>query len=196
MRSFGEQVAIALNNARLYATIEAQATTDGLTGLANHRTFYDRLGQELARASRYGAPLSLLMIDIDDFKSLNDTYGHRAGDEVLRVLGGTLRGELRHGVDLPARYGGEEFAVLLPTTDIGDGNDGGAAALAERLRSLIAATPFVVEGSSEPVHIAVSVGVAAYPDSATNMDELVAKADAALYEAKRAGKDRVHICTT
>ena len=111
MGAFGEQVTLALSTAR-------SATTDGLTGLANHRVFYERLGQELARAQRYGTPVSLLMIDIDDFKVLNDTHGHPAGDEILRQLGRLVSGGLRHGVDLAARYGGEEFAVVLPSTRV------------------------------------------------------------------------------
>ena len=112
MAAFGEQVTLVLTTAR-------SATTDGLTGLANHRVFYERLGQELARAQRYGTPVSLLMIDIDDFKELNDTYGHPAGDEALRRLGRLLSEHLRRDVDLPARYGGEEFAVVLPSTRVG-----------------------------------------------------------------------------
>ena len=151
MRAFGEQVTLALSTAR-------SATTDGLTGLANHRVFYERLEQELARGRRYDAPVSLLMIDIDDFKELNDTYGHPAGDEALRRLGLLLAEQLRRGIDLPARYGGEEFAVILPNTGVesappeneggartpprGDapepGHREGAEALAERLRRVIA----------------------------------------------------------
>ena len=205
------------NNARLYATIEAQATMDGLTGLANHRSFYDRLGQELARGRRYGSPVSLLMLDIDDFKGLNDTYGHQAGDEVLRLLGRVLAEHLRQDVDLPARYGGEEFAVILPNTppsagprgaadsedesSAGPDGDGpaqghseGAEALAERLRAVIAACAFPVGDSNGPARITVSIGIATWPAVAENMDDLVARADAALYAAKRAGKDRVAVC--
>ncbi|MEI6449801.1 MAG: diguanylate cyclase [Actinomycetes bacterium] len=216
LRAFGEQAAIALNNARLYATIEAQATTDDLTGLANHRAFYDRLGQELARGRRYGSPVSLLMLDIDDFKALNDTYGHPAGDEVLRLLGGVLAEQLRHDVDLPARYGGEEFAVILPNTPTSpgphsDGESGdepsarpdggapaqghgeGAVALAERLRAVIAACELRVGEGGEPARLTVSIGIATWPAMAENMDDLVARADAALYVAKRAGKDRVAV---
>ena len=203
MTAFGEQVTLALTTAR-------SATTDGLTGLANHRVFYERLGQELARAQRYGTPVSLLMIDIDDFKELNDTYGHPAGDEALRRLGPLLAGRLRRDIDLPARYGGEEFAVVLPNTrvtpsehDAGGarpdggapsaGHSEGAEALAERLRSAIAETDFPVAEDGSAVHMAVSIGVASYPDMAGNMDDLVARADAALYAAKRAGKDRVEV---
>ena len=213
MSAFGEQVALALSNARLYATIEAQATRDGLTGLANHRAFYDRLGQELARGRRYGAPVSLLMLDIDDFKDVNDTWGHPAGDEVLRLLAGVLVDQLRRDVDFPARYGGEEFAVILPNTppspgaggearsdgqqdsrpdDAGpaQGHNEGALPLAERLRSVIAARDFQV-GDDGRARITVSIGVATWPTMAENMDDLVAHADAALYAAKRAGKNGV-----
>ena len=205
MGAFGEQVTLALTTAR-------SATTDGLTGLANHRVFYERLGQELARAQRYGAPVSLLMIDIDDFKDLNDTRGHPAGDEALRRLGRLLSAHLRRDIDLPARYGGEEFAVVLPNTMVGpadhEGNDQGARpdgggpspghaegaeVLAERLRRVIAATDFTVAEGDPPVRMAVSIGVASYPAMAANMDDLVARADAALYAAKRAGKDRVEV---
>ena len=205
MRAFGEQVTLALSTAR-------SATTDGLTGLANHRVFYERLEQELARARRYGAPVSLLMIDIDDFKELNDTYGHPAGDEALRRLGLLLAEQLRRGIDLPARYGGEEFAVILPSTAVegqapegdfaaaGSGGDGpapghreGAEALAERLRNVIASSSLRLAEGAEPVRIRVSIGVASYPDMAGNMDDLVVRADAALYAAKRAGKDRVEV---
>jgi len=205
MAAFGEQVALALTTAR-------SATTDGLTGLANHRVFYERLGQELARAQRYGTPVSLLMIDIDDFKELNDSHGHPAGDEALRRLGRLLAEHLRRDVDLPARYGGEEFAVVLPNTSVGpaerEGNDQGARPdggapspghaegaeiLAERLRRVIAETDFPVAEGCPVAHMAVSIGVASYPDMAGNMDDLVARADAALYAAKRAGKDRVEV---
>ncbi len=206
MAAFGEQVTLALTTARL-------ATTDGLTGLANHRAFYDRLGQELARAHRYGSPVSLLMLDIDDFKMLNDTHGHPAGDEVLRELGRLVSGGLRQGVDLAARYGGEEFAVVLPSTPVtpqGDPRDDdqgarpdggapapghreGAEALAERLRTLVAEAPFTIDEETGPAHITVSIGIASYPDMAGNMDDLVARADAALYAAKRAGKNRAEV---
>jgi PAS domain S-box-containing protein len=207
MHAFGEQVTLALSTAR-------SATTDGLTGLANHRVFYERLEQELARGRRYETPVSLLMIDIDDFKELNDTHGHPAGDEALRRLGRLLAEQLRHGIDLPARYGGEEFAVILPNTGVdgaapgpaesdttppGDtdapepGHREGAETLAERLRGVIAASRFPLVEDAEPVTVRVSIGVASYPDMAGNMDDLVARADAALYAAKRAGKDRVEV---
>lgn len=203
MSAFGDQVTLALTTAR-------SATTDGLTGLANHRVFYERLGQEIARARRYGTPVALLMIDIDDFKELNDTYGHPAGDEILRRLSALLGDHLRRDVDLPARYGGEEFAVILPNTRLGPsgeeaegaradggapipGHREGAEALADRIRALVAATPFPVAEDGSDARVAVSIGVASYPDMASDMDDLVARADAALYAAKRAGKNRVEI---
>jgi diguanylate cyclase (GGDEF)-like protein len=200
-RALGEHAAIALNNARLYAQIEDQATKDGLTGLANHRHFYDRLAEELARACRTRQPVTLLMLDIDDFKSLNDTYGHPAGDEVLRTIGRLMRAELRKGGDLAARYGGEEFCVILPGVAAArqSGRAGepvpetGAVALAERLRHRIASFPFPLGGSGAPVHVTVSIGVASWSNGAEGLDELVGRADAALYAAKRAGKDRVEV---
>jgi diguanylate cyclase (GGDEF)-like protein len=222
-RALGEHAAIALNNARLYAQIEAQATRDGLTGLANHRCFYDRLAEEFERARRYGQPLALLMLDIDDFKKLNDTYGHPAGDEVLRLIGRLLREELRSGGDLAARYGGEEFSVILPNSgapkeggvvdssavrdpvgaqtartaqpaEAGPCRGNGAAALAERLRRRIATAEFPIGSGGRVVHVTVSIGVASYPRGAASMEELVEHADMALYAAKRAGKDRVAVC--
>jgi diguanylate cyclase (GGDEF)-like protein len=198
-RALGEHAAIALNNARLYAQIEDQAAKDGLTGLANHRHFYDRLAEELERARRTRQPVTLLMLDIDDFKRLNDTYGHPAGDEVLRTIGRLMRAELRKGGDLAARYGGEEFCVILPgvaavrPAAAASGAESGAAALAERLRRRIACFPFPLGTAGAPVHVTVSIGVASWPNGAEGIDELVGRADAALYAAKRAGKDRVEV---
>jgi diguanylate cyclase (GGDEF)-like protein len=244
--------AVAIQNARLYGDVEHLAITDGLTGLYNHRYFYDRLAQEVARAQRYDLPLSLLMIDIDDFKAYNDRSGHRAGDALLRQLGVVLRSQTRQQIDLVARYGGEEFAVILPSTGVtgaaragqrlrdaineeglagGDaadfdgarraadaadfdgtrraagapdpgaearaagadsGGDSGAAhAVGERIRRSVAGQTF---GTAEqPPVITVSVGVASLPEHATTADALVDQADAALYRAKRAGKNRVEV---
>jgi diguanylate cyclase (GGDEF)-like protein len=194
---FATIAAVALENASLYRIAEQQAISDGLTGLYNHRHFYERLGMELTRARRSGEPLALLMIDLDDFKQLNDAHGHPAGDEVLRTVGRILAEETRRGVDLAARYGGEEFAVFLPNTAVmAAGAPGkGAAAVAERLRSTIAQAPIEHgEGDAKlTLHITVSIGLAVYPATASTMGELVAQADAALYLAKRRGKDRVEI---
>jgi len=199
-RALGEQAAVAMNNALLHRRlqeqkelIERQAVTDGLTGLANHRHFWERLRDEVARARRYGHPLSLLMLDIDDFKLVNDRHGHQAGDRVLKGIGEVLLKQTRVGVDLPARYGGEEFAVLLPQTDSEDrdGRPGnGAAATAERIRRAVARRRVRGPDGSR-LQVTVSVGVATFPRHAGTADQLVNKADAALYEAKRRGKDQV-----
>ena len=124
--------AVAIQNARLYSRVEHLAITDGLTGLYNHRHFYERLADEVARAKRYQLPLSLLMIDVDDFKSYNDAHGHLAGDALLRALAVILLSQTRRQVDLVARYGGEEFAIILPSTDAKGGLRAG-----ERLRDAI-----------------------------------------------------------
>ncbi len=137
--------AVAIQNARLYSRVEQLAITDGLTGLYNHRHFFERLAQEVARAKRYELPLSLLMIDIDDFKAYNDTFGHLAGDQVLRTLGALLLSQTRQQVDIVARYGGEEFAVILPST----GSAGGLRA-GERLCAVITEGGFVQEGDTPP----------------------------------------------
>jgi len=124
------QAATAIDNARMYQDQERQAITDGLTGLYNHRFFYDRLRSEMARSLRYFTPLSLLILDVDDFKTFNDTYGHVAGDEALREIGRLLRLGVRQHVDIACRYGGEEFAVILPNTPVP-----GARATGERLQA-------------------------------------------------------------
>ena len=124
-RGIGEQAALAFQNARLYRSLQEQADTDGLTGLCNHRRFRERLYEEVVRAQRYNLPLTLLMIDIDDFKTFNDDYGHLIGDELLRVVAGLLQSGLRQNIDLAARYGGEEFAVMLPNTPPDEGGSAG-----------------------------------------------------------------------
>jgi diguanylate cyclase (GGDEF)-like protein len=198
--ALGEQAAIAISNAQLYARLEEQklineqqAITDGLSGLYNHRHLWDRLRDEVARARRYGQPLSVLMLDLDDFKRVNDRFGHPAGDRVLRAVGDVLREQVRKGVDIPARYGGEEFAVILPCTestmDDGAALDG-AVTSAERLRRAIAELRSPI-GEAGSAGISVSIGVATLPAHAVDAEGLVSKADQALYEAKRLGKDQV-----
>ena len=199
--ALGEQAAVAIHNAQLYRqlqeqkeTIERQATIDGLTGLSNHRCFWERLRDEVARAGRYGQPLSLLMLDLDDFKLVNDRFGHPVGDELLRAVGGALQTQIRQGVDCAARYGGEEFAVILPATEseLDGGGLDGAVTTAERIRHAVA-------GLRAPVAdrawrgITVSIGVATLPVHATTAEDLVAKADRALYAAKARGKDGIMV---
>lgn len=160
------------------------AIRDGLTGLYNSREFHRLLEIEIARSERYKHSLSLLILDIDHFKVVNDMYGHQAGDGVLRALGTWLNSEIRTS-DYAARYGGEEFAVILPelTAD-------SALAMAERLRSGIASRQISVD-EGHTVKVTVSIGVAAFPVDAKSDEELIAAADRALYVAKQAGRNRV-----
>jgi diguanylate cyclase (GGDEF)-like protein len=179
------QASASVENVALHEMVSQQAVTDELTGLANNRGLRDWLDREGARAGRFRHDLSLLMLDIDDFKRVNDTHGHLQGDAVLRRVGRILTLEAR-AVDQAARYGGEEFVVALPETDTQ-----GAEELAERIRARIEATSIpLVEGNGE-ITVTASVGVASIPATASDAHDLIAAADAALYEAKRAGKNRV-----
>ena len=180
------QASVSVENLALHELVSEQAVTDELTGLANNRAFRSRMENEIARATRFGHPLSLLILDIDDFKRVNDVHGHLQGDEVLRAVAEILEAESR-GIDEPARYGGEEFVVALPETD-----HKGAVELAERIRTRIASEPVPLLDSDGEVGVTASIGVATIPDDAGGVRELIAVADAALYDAKRAGKDRVH----
>jgi diguanylate cyclase (GGDEF)-like protein len=167
---------------RANETLEQLAITDGLTKIHNHRFFQDQLSREIKRAERTGSPLALILLDIDDFKQLNDRYGHAVGDEVLQLLSAVLIEETRDH-DLVARYGGEEFAVLVPATD-----REGTLMLAEKLRTAVAEHRFCPKGSTVPLSITVSIGLSVYHgERPAFFDE----ADRALYEAKAAGKDCV-----
>ena len=161
-------------------TCEEEAFTDHLTGLANRRRFERQLEREVTRTQRYTRPFCLLYLDIDNFKRVNDTYGHEAGDEAIRRLALTLQAGTR-GIDLAARIGGEEFAVILPETDFEGGLD-----VAERLRASIKEMEIPTVG-----RITASFGVAEFPLCAATGRELISVADVALYEAKRQGRDRV-----
>jgi diguanylate cyclase (GGDEF)-like protein len=165
---------------RYLDTCEEEAFTDHLTGLANRRRFERQLDREVSRTLRYSRPFCLLLLDIDNFKEVNDTYGHDAGDEAIRRLSLTLQAGTR-GIDLAARIGGEEFAVILPETEFEGGVD-----VAERLRVAIKETEIPIVG-----RITASFGVGEFPLCAATGRELVTLADGALYEAKRQGRDRV-----
>jgi diguanylate cyclase (GGDEF)-like protein len=154
--------------------------TDGLTKLHNHRFFQDHLTREIKRVSRNGEPLSMLLIDIDDFKQLNDRFGHAAGDELLTRMAPILNNAVRE-TDLVARYGGEEFVILALNTDVQ-----GAFALAEKVRTAIAESSFILDDSLRPLRVTVSVGVAQYRG---NRKRFFQKADEALYRAKADGKN-------
>jgi len=179
------QVASSIENIALHELVSEQAVTDELTGLSNQRRFRELMRKEEERAHRFGHDLSLIMLDIDDFKRVNDEHGHLQGDEVLRTVSRILDEESR-GVDEPARYGGEEFAVALPETDLR-----GAVEVAERIRSRLESERVPGVDGVGPVHVTASVGAASLPASAADVQNLVAAADAALYEAKRSGKNRV-----
>jgi diguanylate cyclase (GGDEF)-like protein len=180
LTTIAQQAAVALENARHYQL----AIIDQLTGLYQRDYFFQRLEDEHRRASRYGTSFSVLMLDLDSFKKINDRFGHFAGDRFLKAVGAAIRGVLR-AADIPCRYGGEEFCVLLPETD---GN--GARAIAERIRQSIASLR--VEEGGGSLGTTVSIGVSCYPDHYEgSLAGLLQKADQALYAAKRAGKDRV-----
>ncbi len=166
--------------------LRAQAFTDVMTGLENHRRFRMRLDEEVRRAYRYGHPISLLLLDIDHFKHTNDTYGHLGGDAILRQIGALLRRSVR-SFDVPARYGGEEMAVILPETSAVD-----AAMLAERIRRAVEESRFALPDVPDAnVRLTVSLGVATLPDHAAGDAALIERADAALYRAKRGGRNAV-----
>jgi diguanylate cyclase (GGDEF)-like protein len=176
------QAADALLRARLFAETEKLATTDGLTGLANHRTFQARLDEHLLASQRYGKRLALILCDVDHFKSVNDTYGHPVGDQVLRGVARALQKEAR-ATDVVARYGGEEFAVIMPETDAAGGR-----VIAERIREKVGALALATELGQ--LRVTISLGLATFPDDGRRKAELVELADACLYHAKRSGRNR------
>jgi diguanylate cyclase (GGDEF)-like protein len=170
----------ALRNAQLFEEVEHRARTDFLTGLPNHRFFQATLTVELGRAQRHNHPLSLLIVDLDFLKEVNDRFGHPSGDLVIRTVAETIRGTCRE-IDFAARYGGEEFTVILPETPLP-----GAIQVADRIRERIAAEHFARIGN-----ITASVGVSNYPVNALSKEDLIRVADQALYVAKNGGRDRV-----
>jgi len=173
LKAVADMIAIGVENAVLYERLEALATIDDLTGLYNRRYFYQKLSEEIARASRQKTGLILMFMDLDNFKVYNDTFGHLAGDKLLSVFGKILRDNLRKGTDYAFRYGGDEFAVILTSSSIE-----GASKVAERIAREFEHYEFEIVG--------VSFGIAEYEEG-INEDRLVALADMALYEAKRSG---------
>jgi diguanylate cyclase (GGDEF)-like protein len=179
LRTVADQVALAINHANLFAQIQQQALTDALTGCHNRRSFEMQLDKDLLMAKRLHQPLSVVLLDLDKFKQLNDSAGHDAGDEALRKLSACFRQELR-GVDSAARLGGDEFVLILPQA-----YTEGALIVAERLRSRIAQIEIPKFGN-----LTASIGIAEFPAHASSRADLVSAADTALYEAKRGGRNR------
>jgi len=177
------QVAISLQNGLMYKKMETMATTDGLTGLTNHRTFQERFANLLERSARHQHPAAVLLCDVDHFKKVNDTYGHPVGDEVLRQVARVLKAATRK-IDIPARYGGEEFAVVLEATD-----EAGALQLANRIREDVG--NLVMDSDKGPFKVTMSIGVSTFPADAEDRAELIERADLALYHAKESGRNRV-----
>jgi len=194
------QLAVAVHNIKLYAEIEKLAITDPLTGLYNYRYFYQSFAREIARSERYEHPLSLLLFDVDDFKLINDTYGHLKGDEVLKSMARLILKNIRRGrdtagrqgivdIDIAARWGGDELAILLPETQ-----SKGAIIAGERLRKLIednlAEMANLMKTDASSLRLTASVGVTSYRNK-EGLEEFLKRADKALYKAKEQGKNRV-----
>ncbi|MFC0004743.1 GGDEF domain-containing protein [Micromonospora siamensis] len=186
LRTFAGHAAVAVENVRVHEEAQRLSLTDPLTGLWNYRYLRESIRREVERASRFGRMLSVLALDLDRFKDVNDTWGHAAGDTVLAEFARRVRGEIRE-VDLAFRQGGEEFVLLLPETDAR-----GATIVAERLGAVVRDSPIPVDGhggAPVPVPVTVSIGIAVYPDHATNGQRVLDAADDALYAAKAAGRD-------
>jgi diguanylate cyclase (GGDEF)-like protein len=182
LRVIADHAAIAIANAQMYERLERMATTDGLTGLINHRHFQQLFDAVFARAERYDRRVSLILIDIDHFKSINDTYGHPVGDEVLQRVAAMLNNNARR-TDIVARYGGEEFAVLMEETDTE-----GAVQIAERIRKNVESEVFRCDNGT--FACTLSLGIATFPGDASTKAKITECADQALYRAKRAGRNR------
>lgn len=183
LNTTARMAATSIANANLHRRVEQLATTDGLTGLHNHRYFQERLSERIEEARRHPTRHTLLLLDIDHFKQVNDRYGHPVGDEVLKALAGLLKSSIRN-VDMAARYGGEEFVVLLANT-----RREGAVKLADRIRKAASRLKFEAEGKT--FKITVSMGIAAFPDDAKGKSSLIERADQALYYAKENGRNQV-----
>ncbi|MDD5326393.1 MAG: sensor domain-containing diguanylate cyclase [Phycisphaerae bacterium] len=181
---FSQLVGASIGNIKLFEKMQHQAVTDGLTGLANHKTFYDILEKELWRMRRYGGQISLIMVDIDNLKRVNDAYGHHAGDKVIREISKKIRACIRQ-IDTAARYGGDEFAVILPNTSLAE-----AIVAAERMVDSVSGSP--ITWKKEQIALSISVGVGEY-GAENSPEDITNRSDKALYMAKQAGKNTVRV---
>ena len=177
-------VGASIGNIAMFERIQQQARTDGLTGLVNHKTFYEMLERELWRSRRFGEQISLIMVDVDNLKSINDRYGHRAGDKVIREISQRIKEMIRQ-IDIAARYGGDEFAIILPNTSLSE-----ATVVTERLVELVAHGPVVWRKDRIPISISVGIGQL---DENDTPDDIASRSDKALYSAKQAGKNTFKI---
>ncbi|MBF0484693.1 MAG: GGDEF domain-containing protein [Candidatus Omnitrophica bacterium] len=178
-----QQFALALRRVRLHEEVEQLAITDSLTDVYTRRYVLERFVEDIKRSKHRNMQTSLLMIDVDHFKKLNDTFGHLVGDRILKDIGGIIKSNIRE-IDIVGRYGGEEFCVVLPDTD-----KEGAAFVAERIRS--AAEKSEISAYDETIHVTLSIGTASFPKDGKTADELVDKSDWALYRSKKMGRNRV-----
>ena len=181
---FRQLIGASIGNVKLFEKTQRQAQTDGLTGMLNHRTFYELLEAELRRSQRYGGMISIIMADVDNLKPINDNFGHRAGDMAIKQISRRISSCIRQ-IDIAARYGGDEFAVILPNTSLAD-----AVVVAERMVKTVADTPLICEDSE--IALSISVGVGQY-DANTCPGDVTKATDQALYAAKQAGKNTVKV---
>lgn len=177
-------IGTSIGNVKLFEKMRRQAKTDGLTALANHRTFYEVLEKELWRSKRYGGQIALILIDVDNLKQINDNFGHRAGDKAIKSISRIIKGCVRQ-IDTAARYGGDEFAVILPNTSIEE-----ATVVAQRMVDVVANSP--IKWNKEQIDMSVSIGLGQY-DADTSPEDVTSSSDKALYVAKQAGKNTIRI---